>query len=306
MSPDAETEIATTISRAFALAKEGHHEPAVWAFATARSMSVALADPGQLATRIENHDRPLIREREHYRALIARQRQSAERIVVFSDSLGLPRPEMKQGELEGADSTYPFLLLAQRPGWSVDSICQRYLTTQRVLDMLLAEPDLAVGADVILHVGLNDCADRMFLEDERLALDLLPAEVKDQLVRFAQEHRRSIVRFLPGHHYVPPAEFEANVDAILALLGSRARRVVVATVILPPIRFWPGTPGLQANFGRYNLALMDAAARHGAQLFDVDRHMWASQHQESLLPDGMHLAAHGHQIFAEQAAALLS
>lgn len=306
MTPEAQSEIAATIARAFSLAGQGHHESAVWCFASARSMSVSLAEPNELAKRTENHDAPLIREREHYRGLIARQRQSEDRIVVFGDSLGLPRPDMKQGDFDGADGTYPFQLLALRPGWSVDSICQRYFTTRRVLDMLLAEPTLAAGSDVILHVGLNDCADRMFLEEERLALDLLPAEVKAELVRFAQQYRSSIVRFLPGHHYVPPTEFEANVDAILSLLRGRARRVVVATAILPPIRFWAGTPGLQANFGRYNLALMDAAARAGACLLDVDRHMWANQHQGALLPDGMHLAASGHQVFAEQAAALLA
>lgn len=305
MSPEDQAEIAATISRAFDLAEQGQREASVWCFATARSMAVSMADPERLAQKIENHDRPLIRERERYRQLIARQRESDDRIIVFGDSLGLPRPDAKHGEYDGADSTFPFMLLAQRPGWSVDSICQRYFTMRRVLDMLLAEPDLGVGADVILHIGLNDCADRMFLEDERLALALLPPEVKDQMVRFAQLHRRAILAFLPGHHYVPPPEFTAHVDSILALLASRARRVVVATIILPPIRFWPATPGLQANFGRYNLSLMDSAARNGAYAFDVDRHMWANQGAGVLLPDGMHLATPGHELFAKEAAALL-
>lgn len=152
MSPEAQAEIAAAIARAFSLAREGQDEAAVWTFASARSMTVSLADANELAKRIENHDAPLIREREHYRALIARQRQSEDHIVVFSDSLGMPRPDMKQGELDGADGTYPFQLLAHRPGWAVDSICQRYFTTRRVLDMLLAEPAMADGADVILNV----------------------------------------------------------------------------------------------------------------------------------------------------------
>lgn len=306
MSPEDQAEIAATIGRAFGLAQQGQLEASVWCFATARSLAVSLADPEQLDQQIDNHDRPLIRERERYRQLIAQQRQSEDRILVFGDSLGMPRPDSKHGEYGGADSTYPFMLLAQRPGWAVDSICQRYFTMRRVLDMLLAEPDLATGADVILHIGLNDCADRMFLENERLALDLLPTETKAQMVRFAQEHRRAILSFLPGHHYVPPPQFTACLDSILTLLAGRARRVVVATVILPPIRFWAATPGLQANFGRYNLALMEAAARHGAHVFDVDRHMWANQQAGVLLPDGMHLSTPGHELFAKEAAALLA
>ncbi|RYE75712.1 MAG: SGNH/GDSL hydrolase family protein, partial [Myxococcales bacterium] len=214
--------------------------------------------------------------------------------------------DSKHGDLKGAENTYPYMLLEQRPGWAVESICQRYLTMTRVLDLLLADPDLAVGADVVLHIGLNDCADRMFLEHERIALGLLPDELKDSIVRFAQQHRRDILAHLPGHHYVPPTEFTATVDTILSILASRARRVVVATIILPPIRFWPATPGLQANFGRYNLALMDAAARHGALVFDVDRHMWANQNEGVLQSDGMHLDTAGHEIFAEEAAALLA
>ena len=299
-------EVAAMIGRAHRLAERGLLDAAVWEFAAAREMTLSIDDGVASATRVNARERRARKEREKYRALIASQRQSADQITVFGDSLGLPRSDATDGALEGADGTYPFMLLHHRPQSSIDSVCQRYFTTRHVLDMLLEEPELCAGADVIMHVGLNDAALRMFLEPERLALDDLPDDVKGEIVDFAQKYRRTILRILPHRHYVPPAEFERNVNTILELLRRRARKVVVATIVLPPIRLWPGTPGIQANRARYNLVLMDAAHRHGATLFDFDRFVWANEHRGALLGDGMHLSTLGHEIFAEQAAVLLT
>ncbi len=172
MNDEAERRIAEQIGLAEELAAEGAEDAAALAFATARRMCVSLADPGLVERRVEAHTKPLIGEREHYRRMIAELRVDAPRqLVIFGDSLGLPRPDDKSGEHGGADRTYPMLVLDHLPDHGVQSYCQRYFTTDSVLELLAADPDLGAGADVLIHLGLNDCANRMFLEPERLALD---------------------------------------------------------------------------------------------------------------------------------------
>ncbi len=298
-------QIAEVMDRAEALALAGRPRPAVQAFALARSLTVDLPGPQVIAAIVARNEQAYRAERERHRAAIAARRPEGRGLVIFADSLGLPRPVPRGGQpLE--DRVYPELVADARPGRAVTSICQRFFTTDHLRRELEEDATLAAGADVIRHIGLNDCANRMFLENERLALDLLPEELSARIVTFSSRHRRAILNDLPARHYVAPEMFSANLDAALALLARRkAGRVVLATIILPPVRSWPGTPFINMNFAGYNLRIMAAARQHGALLLDFDRHVWQAQHGGALLDDGMHLASEGHRIFAREALALL-
>lgn len=297
--------IAEVMDRAEALAQEARMRPAVQAFALARSMAVDLPGPAVIAGIIARNEQVYRAERERHRKAIAARRPEGRGLVIFADSLGLPRPVPRGGQpLE--DRVYPELIADARPGRAVSSLCQRFFTTDHLRHELQADATLGAGADVIIHVGLNDCANRMFLENERLALDLLPEALSVRIVEFSRRHRRAILTDLPSRHYVAPEMFSANLDACLALLkGRKAARVVLTTIILPPVTAWAGTPFIHMNFAGYNLRIMEAARRNGALLFDFDRHVWQAQHLDALLADGMHLASEGHRIFAREALALL-
>jgi len=306
MTPDDEALISDEIDRAYAFAASGADGLAAQAFAAARSMSGTLADPKALDKKIRSVRRRAAKERELYRTIIATQRPRGRPLVIFGDSLGLPRRDASEGPHKGADGTYPFMLVDRLPHHTVNSFCQRYFTTDDVVDMLTEADQLGVESDVLIHIGLNDTAWRMFLESDRLSLDLLAPELKDRIVGFAQKYRSLIIRELPECHYVSPEQYRVNLDIALDLLSRRGARTLVATTILPPVRFWSFTLGLQRNFARYNLILMDAAHRHGATVIDLDRLVWDKQHDGVLLPDGMHLSEAGHTLFAEQVASLLS
>ncbi len=308
MNPQDQERIAAQIEQAWELAERGVNDTAALAFAQARAMVVSLAEPTERDRVVGNNVIALGREREQYRDRIAGKRDGVRQLLILGDSLGLPRPDEKTGSDMGAGRTYPMLLLDRLPQHGVDSICQRFFTTRDIVDLLHADPALGVASDVVLHIGLNDCANRMFLESERLSLDLLSVETKERIVLFAQTYRHLLLSHLPSHHYVTPNRFAANLSAILEVLTQRrARRIVVTTIILPPIRVWPATPGIQRNFGRYNQMLMDMAHAHPSTvLFDLDRHVWARQHEDVLLPDGMHLSLAGHELFATEVASLLA
>jgi len=306
MAPDDERLIAAEIDRAYAFAEQGADDLAASSFGTARAMCASLAAPEALAEKVAAIHQRERRRREKYREIVAARRPEGRPLVIFADSLALPRQDQTSGPHKGAERTYPFMLVDRLPGHSVNSFSQRYFTSADVVQLLHDEPQLGVDADVLIHVGLNDTAWRMFSEADRLSLDLLAPELKERIVGFAQKYRSLIIGGLPEYHYVSPDQFRVNLDAALDLLSRRDARVLVATVILPPVRFWRATPGLQRNFARYNLILMDAAHRHGATVIDLDRLVWDKQHDGVLLPDGMHLSDAGHEMLAGQVASLLS
>ena len=305
MTPESLALITEEIERAHTMAARGADQVAAQTFALVRGMCVASAGRDELTKRLDAVGKGFTREREKYRTLIASRFATGRPLVVIADSLGLPRLDDTEGEYHGAERTYPYLLGEHFGDRAVDSYCQRYFTTQEVLELLLAEPDLGRSSDVLLHVGLNDCATRMFTEPDRLSLDLLPEKLKSLIVDFAQKYRSVILRELPPCHYVPPDRFSANLDATLALLNERGARVVVTTIIMPLVRYWVRTPGIQRNFTNYNLRVMDAAHRHGAALLDMDRLVWDQQHTQVLLADGMHLSVKGHQLLTRFAANLM-
>lgn len=303
MQPAALAALKAAITEAHAFAEAGQHGPAVQSFALARAMALDLADPKAVQKKVDNALAGYRRERETYRArLAAKVKAQPEKLVVLADSLGLPRPE----EAGQPPKTYSWLLQDATAGPAVDSLCQRFFTSDTVLAALEEDPTLGVASDVVIHVGLNDCANRMYLEPERLALSLLPADVNEQVVEFSRKYRAQILRRLPSRHYVPIDRFRANLDVIANLLIRRgARHIILTTIILPPVRFWPATPGVNANFARYNLEIMQAAARHDVQLLDLDRLVWQDlssdpkDENSPLLADGMHLSHAGHRLMAK-------
>lgn len=304
MTPESIERIRGAITAAETLEKEGNLPAAAQSFGLARSLTVQLAPKGAIQGVIARSTAGFARERERYRDIIAKRGGEAP-LLIIGDSLGLPRPDAMQDASKGASVTYAWKL-AGEGGRRVTSLCQRFMTTAKALELLQEDPSLGAGGDFILHLGLNDCANRMFLEEERLALDLLPADLKDAIVKFSQRRRAVILNHLPSRHYVNLPDFRANIDAIALLLKARGvRRIVLATIILPPERAWASTPGINANFAGYNLEIMLAARRHGAALLDIDRMIWQTQHQNTLLSDGMHLTPAGHDLFAQKVAALL-
>lgn len=283
-------------------------DEAVRWFALCRTMLVARAPADQLRARIASENRRMRAEADNARAKFkARSAADARtRVTIIADSLGLPRPE-ELSDLDGAlDKTYTGLILAklaatpQMNGAAMDSHCQRYFTTDDAVALMMERPEILQDADVLVHLGLNDCVVRMFLEDQRLACDLLPKPISEKVVGFARVYRAHLVKANPDHQYVPLTRFRANL-ARMAELFRRAggRTLTFCTAIVVPVKFWGGTPGVCQNFGAYNQAVYEEAQRYGARVLDVDRIMWQHGNLGTLIKDGMHLSHRGHELFAE-------
>lgn len=306
MTPENIATVSATIEQAFEFAEKKQYAVAVRGFATVRSMIPIFADPHDLKMAVSRDALNNQRERDHQRKQLSGKFSGDRKIVLISDSLGLPRPEEKEGREFDCSDTFSSYLGEVTEGCSIDSICQRFATTNNILRILNDEADLGRDSDVVIHIGLNDCANRMFLTRERIAMSLLPKELNNRIVEFARRFRAQILTLLPPYHYVDPARFRSNLETSIATLRKRnVKKIVLTTIILPPAKFWRGTPGMNRNFGQYNQIIMDVCNEHKATLFDFDRHVWGNMADAPLISDGMHLSHNGHRLFSDQCALLL-
>ena len=296
MTPEDLEKLSAQIEAAHSLAEAGEQQVAVHQFAAARAFASAKVDQTKLDTEVARQVKSFRAEAESYRKDIAAlaTRTDAPPVVIISDSLGLPRPDAKGTPRKGAEEIYANLLAGMLDGRRVDPICQRFFTTTHAIVQLEREPDLGRGADVVLHLGLNDAPRRMFLERQRIAVTLIPEPVQKRIVTFAQKYRVHILRHLPPLYYTPPETFAANLDFIARTLKARnARRIIFTTIIVPPLKFWNATPNLEVFFSKFNHIIMSTAMQNGILLLDIDRHVWARLPETPLNADGMHLSARG-------------
>lgn len=299
--------IALAIDAAHAAAKKDDLDEAVRWFDLCRTLLIRCTPTVALKRRIDANLKSISDEAERSRnALIEKgSKTPTTRVAILGDSLALPRVDEKDNFPHSLDGTYPGLILSKLQGEAANKVqvwthCQRYFTTQDAVMLLEQNPDVLSGAHVIIHLGLNDCAVRMFMDNQRLAIGLLPSEISEKILSFSRTYRAALIQAFPGFSYVPVDQYRANLHRIASIAqDAGAASLTFTTVIVVPWKFWPATPGVCHNFTTYNLAMMDTASQVGANVLDVDRLMWQNNVVRTLNKDGMHLSPIGHELLAD-------
>ncbi len=229
------------------------------------------------------------------------------KIVILADSLALPRGE-DAGDIP-YEFTYPVLLedmLRQRFGEQAPRIIERGQRLRTVLGVLAdwhEQVELVDPAVVVVHVGVVDCAPRVFLPlEHRLVGILRPRRLRDAVLRFVNRHRRKIIQLRPNRVYVPLGRFEKGVRQLLARAGKQGLRgLIFVNIIAPPDDLEYRSPGFRRKVERYNQVLQDLTpALPGVQLIDYNRLIWQEGDPEALLVDGVHPNRMGHHLLAEE------
>lgn len=295
------------VDRAYQLADAGDIVSAVEVFDEVRNFGEAPELKGRV-DKLENEFlKSVTAERDAFRSYVKQGNpvDPERRIVIFADSLGLPRPGDPSNVIDNQATSYAFALreaVKRRqkdgaPKAAVDPVCQRYATSSTVIEnMKLAQ---LVDADVIVHVGLNDFSRRIFLERQRLSLKLLPNALVNRIVKFSQVnmYRADIIRRYDQMCYTPLDKWVENIGAIAATAKSGgARSLTWFTMVQLPKRVEAHTPGYRYNVLSYNLALY-AAERSGAiKLLDLDRMFWERGFETHMHSDLMHLSPKAHLV----------
>lgn len=226
------------------------------------------------------------------------------KIVVMADSLAMAR----EGETNVSfEATYPYLLdqsLRRRFHSEAPLVIERGMrrrTIEYVLDEWYELVDLRKPEVVVIHVGIVDCAPRVFLRRERQFVEnLRPAFLRESILRNVHRHRPAIVN-MRKKVYVPPDRFNALVEQVMARAkASKLRSLVMVNIITPPAEMDERSPGFISNVCIYNDILKKHAEANGVYLIDIDRMIKEAGGVEQLTVDGIHLNEAGHEMLARE------
>jgi lysophospholipase L1-like esterase len=226
------------------------------------------------------------------------------KIVIFGDSLALPREDVGGDEL--LEVTYPFLLdqsLRRQFGAGAPVVFERGMrrrTIEYVLDEWNELVELRKPQIVIVHVGIVDCAPRVFLRREAsFVANIRFAWLRDRIFKFTHDHRRRIVQF--RHKvYVPLSRFERLVQQVVQKAReSGVQSLVFINIIRPPDSVEERSPGFQSNVIAYNQVLQAQTNHDFVSLIDLNRLVHDEDGSEALTVDGIHLNERGHMLLAQ-------
>lgn len=139
------------------------------------------------------------------------------RIIIFTDSLGRPRPNIAVSERTEYEEVYGYQLKSYFAAYhEVELLYIESLDTQDACHwsqrmVAFRRPDL-----VIFHLGINDCAPRLFKKGNRsfLFYPLFRQLTRDFFLKFFSYFRYFLTRIRPLV-YVSPRQFRANWQKIL-------------------------------------------------------------------------------------------
>lgn len=226
------------------------------------------------------------------------------KVVILADSLSLPRGR-EFGNVP-YEATYPYLLdsyLRSLPGDTMPVVIERgmrFRTIKKVLEDWTELVELRAADYVVVHVGIVDCAPRVFTPAQRKFVEgSLSGSLRRAVLKFVHGHRRTLVRMQPHNVYVSEDDFAASVTKVVDLAKlCKLRGLIFVNIISPPDELEQRSPGYQRNVATYNAILTSRA--HGESVHLVDLNFLVEQNGgvERLTCDGMHINALGHEILA--------
>ncbi len=223
------------------------------------------------------------------------------KITILADSLALPRGEVPY------DGIYPTLLdnrFRCRYGAHAPRVINRgmrYRTIREVQDEWTEQVELVAADIVVVHVGLVDCAPRVFLHHEHLYIERMrSARLRNVILGFVNNHRRALIRWRPHRVYVPLPHFVQGVAAIIQRVEhSTVHALILLNIILPTDELEYRSPGFQRNVDLYNDVLASHAGRGKVSLVDVNALIWRHGGPDRLTVDGTHINCEGHRLVAD-------
>ena len=227
------------------------------------------------------------------------------KIAILADSLALPREDV--GGERMLEVTYPFLLdqaLRRKFGAAAPVVFERGMrrrTIEYVLDEWNELIELRKPQIVVVHVGVVDCAPRVFLRREAsFVAKIRFARLRDQIFKFTHDHRRRIVEFR-RKVYVPLPRFERLVQQVVEKAReAEVQSLVFINIIRPPDAVEERSPGFQSNVIAYNQVLHEQTKHSFVSLIDLNRMVHDAGGPDALMVDGIHLNERGHMVLAQQ------
>ncbi len=152
------------------------------------------------------------------------------------------------------------------------------------------EPDI-----VILHLGIVDCAPRLFLEQEQIYLQSLPNFIRIKLIKFLAKHRYYITKKFKKV-YVNIIDFKNYYRQILNKIKEIQAIPIIINISKTNQLIIDKSYFISENIVNYNNVLLKLARRYQCKLVDI--YSIIENQPDHQLSDGIHLSKSGNKELA--------
>jgi len=198
------------------------------------------------------------------------------RIVVLGDSLSMPRPGIDY------EDTYPYLL--QTKGYEVICRSKRGNDTniqtleQNILDdLIFLNPDI-----VVVHLGIVDCAPRLFSRKEQRVLSFLPTYLRNKIINFFSKRRFYFTK-LRNLSYVSENKFTKNLNSLIDRIDNSRKQIILIKILNTTSENEKKSFGFKEKINTYNDILQKLAIENNITIIDPN------YCEDSLSEDGIHI-----------------
>ena len=167
---------------------------------------------------------------------------------------------------------------------------------QRRRDRLLYDIDQFEPDIVIIHLGIVDCAPRLFLEDEQIFLQSLPKFLRVRLIKFLSNRRYYFTRKFKKV-YVNTRDFENYYQKILNNIREIHAIPLIINISKPNQNLINRSYLFLENVIAYNKILLKLARKNQCKIIDV--YSIIENQPNHQLSDGIHLSKSGNKKLAK-------
>jgi len=218
------------------------------------------------------------------------------RIIVFSDSLGRPRPDLDELNRTRYKDVYGYLLKNYVQGRHEVDLC--YVESLDSEDAIFwgqrmvafREPDL-----VIFHFGINDAAPRLFKKNSKSIIlnRWFRKLTRDIFMKVLNKYRYFFTRLFPKT-YISLSDFRKNIQEIVKEITKYSPNITFYAVSISRVPELLETRSWQynQNIDNYNGILREL---FGTNFIDINQLV---KPEKLLISDGIHLTAFAHRQLA--------
>jgi lysophospholipase L1-like esterase len=217
------------------------------------------------------------------------------RIIIFSDSLGRPRPDLEEKYKTDYEDVYGYIIKKRYPEHDVDIIYIESLDTNDAVfwsERMVAfrKPDI-----VLFHLGINDCTPRLFKKNSHSFI-LKPwfrKMTRNVFLRLLSKYRFYITKYL-RKTYVTEENFKKNFLTMINKVKEYNKNCLFYTVSISETNSLLAQKScyINENIVRYNHILKDIFKTGYIEVNLI------FGKEERLIDDGVHLTKKAHALLA--------
>lgn len=156
----------------------------------------------------------------------------------------------------------------------------------------------------IIHLGIVDCAPRLFTRGEQRLLGVMP--FRRIIIRFASKHRYFLTKTFPKVYVRKDVFARKYRDLLEAILQKTpTKKIFLINLAATKPRNIGRSYGIERNIQDYNAVIAGIASEFPGRIHLIDLFAMTQVDPSLAFDDGIHLTAKGHEVLAETISRLI-